>query len=143
MKKIIFLLFLFPKAYSQDLKQLLQEREDFYQLVKKVQNDKMLTGNFMYKGYRVTIIDDSQMRTVVGKFIIIGWKEEGFSYRAYYHNTLGYMTRSNFNNRRSKQFKINDSKYCQSNNCWELRTDATLPYIVEYRELNSELPEIK
>lgn len=117
----------------------IENRKYFIELVNKVQDDKELRGGFMYKGYRVDILDDTQMRTVVGKFIRIQWN----GFEAVYHTKLGYQTRTRFNQyKQNKNYKVGKDKYCFSTLCYELRSDAKQPYILMSIMVDSELKEI-
>lgn len=113
-----------------------QKRVDFIELVRKVQEDKSIYGEVMYKGVKATIQTDKNLMTTIGRFININWN--GFT--AHYHNTLGYMTRSVYNNM-GDQEKLEKNQYCIG--CAELIKDKHLPYILSYQRSNTLMREIK
>jgi hypothetical protein len=120
----------------------LQERSDFVELIRKVQEDKSLLGTFMYKESQAIITDDKEYKMIIGKFIAINWK----TYSAYFHNTSGDKTKARFNQLKNgikKYGKAEKNKYCASNYCWELRNDGKLPYVMSYMQSNEEMKEIK
>lgn len=115
-------------GYSQtDTAKLVQ----FVDLIAKVENDRSLNGEFMYKGEKADIFDDQDMKTAIGKFITIKWG----TYSAVFHTVLGYMTRARFTNQyhTDKRDKITKWKFCSSGQCAELRDDLKEPYIIVYR----------
>jgi hypothetical protein len=142
-KKLLLLpiLLSFQFCYSQSDSTLLQ----FIELVKKVQDDNSLTGDFIYKGSKATISEYSEYKTTIGKFIQIKWKGKNKNtITAIFHNSSGYQTRRIFNTYRHalKDYKIEKDKYCKQNYCYELKEDAKKPYILLYPIDDSQLREI-
>ena len=145
MKKLIFASFIFFSpifCYSQADSTLTH----FLELVDKVQNDKSLSGTFIYKGYKVNISEYKEYKTTIGKFIEVKWAVPYiWPPTAVFHNSLGYMTHRIFNLYKYtyKDFKTEKGKYCKDNICIELRDDKKLPYILTHQIGNSEIREIK
>lgn len=121
---------------------------DFIELVNKSQADKSLMGAFKYRGSIAKIVEYQDLKTAIGKFIEITWspnETQKAGFRAIYHNTMGYMTRSTFNIYKQpyKDFKVSKKKYCMEWNCIELGEDLRLPYILYSPPSNSDMREIK
>lgn len=144
-KQILFILLLTVhiNVYCQA-----QVAKNFGELVNKSQADKSLMGVFKYKEGIARITEYKDLKTAIGKFIEITWsvkEKEDPDFRAIYHNTMGYMTRSTFNIYKQpyKDFKVSKNRYCMERNCIELVEGLKLPYILYSPPVESDLREIK
>jgi hypothetical protein len=113
----------------------------FYELVDKVQREKTPNGTFMFKGFIAEVSEYKGYKTTSVRYTEINWMlGTQAQLSGIFHRTLGYMTRGLFNMFKlsSKFQKISRNKYCKDRQCFELRDDKKLPYIVQYSVWQSE-----